>query len=615
MIITNMFRRTFRHPFIKLNRNIVTDYKTLVEMQENSCIKHKDRPLFGSGLENTKWITYKEWNNNIESFRVVLNNFAVEKGDKVAIISNNNQEWAVSAYATYSLGAIFVPMYQTQLEKDWEYILNDSKAKVLICTNEEVYKKCKKYLNDVRTIVSIIYLNNNYSLLYDEVKFGNVLKFKSFSSNSICYPKEDDLATIIYTSGTTGNPKGVKLSHKNIVSNLEGIRKSFPNINQIFNENDRTISFLPWAHCYGQTCELNSTLVTGSSMYLSEGPDKLIEEMVKIKPTVLFSVPTLFNKIYDTINKNISDTLIKKNILKDALKTSQRIKENNNNKIDTIKFNFYDKYLFSKIKQKLGGNLKHSFVGGAATPIEVLQFFENINLPIIEGYGLTETSPIITLGSLDSSDRKLGSVGKPLPKNEILIISDELKQVDIGTKGEIIATGPNIMQGYHNNSEETNRVFIEITGKKYFRTGDIGYVDSKNRLFITGRKKEQYKLDNGRFVIPTLLEGHIVLSPYIKQVIIYGENRPYNIALIVSDNEKLEEDKVDTNMLNHFYIKEINLILKRNNIKNYEIPKNIIIMDKELTIDNGFLTPKMSIKRNKVIEKYINKINELYLKD
>jgi len=236
MIFKKIYKRTINCSLIQLNRTLVTDYKTLVEMQEKSCLNHYNRPLFGNNLEDTKWITYQDFNRNIATFRTVLNNFTVGKGDRVSIISNNCQEWAVSAYATYSLGGVFVPMYQTQLEKEWEFILRDSNSKVLICTDKDIFKKCEKYLNRLRNIVSIIYLNNNYEFLYDEIKFGNTLKLRPKFTDTVYYPDENDLATIIYTSGTTGNPKGVKLTHKNIVSNLEGIRNSFPDINKVLNE-------------------------------------------------------------------------------------------------------------------------------------------------------------------------------------------------------------------------------------------------------------------------------------------------------------------------------------------------------------------------------------------
>ena len=298
----------------------------------------------------------------------------------------------------------------------------------------------------------------------------------------------------------------------------------------------------------------------------------------------------------------------------DALKTSNKIRNKDNSIIDTYKYNFYNKHLFSKIKEKLGGNIKLAFVGGAATPLEVLNFFENINIPIIEGYGLTETSPIITLGTNEYPDRKVGSVGKLLPENEIIVLSENEDILDNNMIGEICAYGPNIMNSYHNKPEENKKSFLFKNGKRYFRTGDIGYLDSENRLYIKGRIKEQYKLENGKFVIPTLLEDAIITSPYIKQIMIHGENRPYNIALIVPNYDTLDDNlKNDKNKLYQLYQSEINLYLKKNNIKSYEIPRYIIILSEEFSLLNGLLTPKLSIKRNQVLEKYNKVINTTYL--
>ena len=594
-----------------LKRNMVTNFKNLVEMQEKSCAKHYNRPLFGTNISNIKWTTYQEWDEKIKIFRSFLHNIDVNKEDKVAIISNNKIEWTVAAYSTYSLGAIFVPMYQTQRKIDWKYILEDSKSKVLLITDKKIFKECKNFLNDIKHLKKIVYLNDNYHDLYTNIKFGDGDKYKNFfSDKDSVYPDENDLATIIYTSGTTGNPKGVEISHKNLVSNIKGIQDSFQDFNKICNENDRSISFLPWAHCYGQTCELHGLISSGASMYLSEGVDKLPEEIKKVKPTLLFSVPTLFNRIYDTVNNSISNNFAKKKLFDDALKTSKKIKYDKNNKFDLLKDKLYQKLVFSKIKERLGGNLKHSFVGGAATPLKVIEFFENINIPIIEGYGLTETSPIITLGTLDYPNRKLGSVGMPLPNNKVIIYSDN-KILNSNQEGEILTAGPNIMKGYHNidNDEST---FLKLNNETYFRTGDLGYLDEMNRLFVTGRLKEQYKLENGKFVIPTIIENNLTLSPYIKQIIVYGENKPYNIALIVPEKDKLNEENLLTIDLDQFYIDEIKSISKNKNIKNYEVPKKVILLDEEFTLQNNLLTPKMSIKRPKVIEKYQNVIDNLY---
>ena len=604
-----------------IKRNKVTNFNSLVELQVKSCTLNHDRNLFGKNSPNIKWTSYSQWNDNIKLFRTVLHNLNLNHGDKVAIISSNKEEWAVSAYATYSIGGVFVPMYPTQREKDWKYILNDSNSKTLIFTDPKLSKTCESLLNNVKSLKNVIYLNDNYQELYNNLKFFDGPKIKYFfEEKNVFFPDENDLATIIYTSGTTGNPKGVKLTHKNLVSNLKGIQDSFSDFDKISNQNDRSISFLPWAHCYGQTCELHGLISTGSSMYLSEGIDKLIDEINVVKPTLLFSVPTLFNKVYDTINKNLSKSKLKRSLFDDALETSKKVRNdriNKNNRINEfhstinkIKYNIYDKILFSKIREKLGGKIKHSFVGGAATPVEVLEFFENINIPIIEGYGLSETSPIITLGSLEYPDRKLGCVGKPLPGNDVIIVNGNKKQ-EPNKEGEILASGENIMDSYHNIDDSD--VFINIDNKRYFKTGDLGYLDEMNRLHLTGRIKEQYKLENGKFVVPTLIESCLILSPYIKQIVVYGENKPYNIALIVPDRDKLEEDNLNSENadLDQFYLEEINLISK-NKIKNYEIPKKVLILNNELTIESGFLTPKMSIKRSKVIDYYNKDLINLY---
>ena len=591
---------------------ISSGYKTLVEMQKESCNKYTDKPLFST--DNKKWMSYKDWNNNIGYLRSVLQNYLVKPGDRVSIISNNKIEWAVSAYATYSCGGVFVPMYQNQLEKDWEYILNDSLSRVLICTDKKVFNRCKKYLYSIKSLQQIIFLNDNYFDLYQLVKYCEIphLSFH-FIDDKIIYPDENDLATLIYTSGTTGNPKGVKITHKNLVSNIKSVQNSFKDFSKICNENDKSISFLPWAHCYGQTCELHGLISAGASIYISKGVEYLAEELEIVKPTLLFSVPALFNKMYDSINKKMNENKVSSIMFKDSFQVSERIRNEDFGPIDLLKYNLYNKLFLDKIKQKLGGNLKLAFVGGAATPVEVIKFFENINLPIIEGYGLSETSPMISLGCLEYPDRKIGSVGKILPGVDVKIISKENKQLDINHVGEIFVSSDSVTIGYNNNKEENNKSFEIIDGKKYFKTGDMGYLDEENRLYIKGRLKEQYKLENGKFVVPTLVEDIIIMIPNVKQVMVYGENKPYNIALIVPNYENIDISiRNDKDLLSQMYLEEINFISKKKNMKSYEVPKGVIILDEDFTLIDGLLTPKMSLKRNKIYEKYKDLINDYY---
>lgn len=611
MITFNLFKKNYFFN-MKNYRSITSGYKTLVEMQQESCSKFPNKPIFN--IDNNKWMTYSDWNQNISYFRTVLQNYLVKPGDRVSIISNNKIEWAVSAYATYSCGATFVPMYQNQLEKDWEYILKDSSSKVLICTNNDTFNKCKKYLKNIGSLQQIILLDNNYFHLYQLIKFSEVPHLSNkFIDNCIIYPDENDLATLIYTSGTTGNPKGVKITHKNLVSNIKSVQNSFSDFSKICNENDKSISFLPWAHCYGQTCELHGLISSGASIYISKGVESLAEELETVKPTLLFSVPALFNKLYDSINKKMDENRIASIMFKDSMKVSEKIRNKEFSQIDLIKHSLYNKLFFDKIKEKLGGNLKLAFVGGAATPVEVIKFFENINLPIIEGYGLTETSPMISLGSLEYPDRKIGSVGKLLPGVNVKIINKKNQELKVNQIGEIIINSDSVTIGYHNNKEENKKSFEIIDGDKYFKTGDMGYLDEENRLYIQGRLKEQFKLENGKFVVPTLIEDIIILLPSVKQVMIYGDNKPFNVALLVPNYENIDISvRNDKNLLSQMYLEEINFILKKKNMKSYEIPKNVIILDEEFTLSNGLLTPKMSLKRNKIYEKYTNLINDYY---
>lgn len=560
--------------------------KTLVDLQKNSHKIYKNKNLF-KFFKNGKIVnkTYNDWYIDTNKYSNFLLSQNIKKGDTIGIISNNSYEWATLSYASYMVGATFVPMYMNQLLDDCNYIVNDSNMKLLFCKDYQKYISCINKIN-----------SNNLDNIYffegkeNPFKVENLVNNKKNIKDSNIYNsiKENDIANLIYTSGTTGKPKGVVNTHKNIISNVKMIRKSFTDFNKICNSEDSSVAFLPWAHCYGMTCELNGIISSGGSMYISKSIEELPKELEREKPTLLYSVPTLYTKIYKGVEEKFDKPLLR-HIFKDAIDSSFK-----NDKISIQKNKIYDKIIFSKVRSKLGGNLKHAFAGGASTPIQVLKFFEASKIPIIEGYGLTETSPIITLSNLEN--RKLGSVGKPLPSYHVEIID-----------GDIYAYGDNVMKEYHNNILENEKVFKEINNKRYFKTGDKGYLDEEGYLYINGRSKEEYKLENGKYVVPGKLEEKILLSKLIKQVIVYGENREYNIALIYPNY-----DIINNNLIYDIIKKEVIDLLKNSGVKSYEIPKDIIIIDEELTVENEFLTPKLSIKREKVIEKYKNKINEIY---
>ena len=562
--------------------NIMSSHiRTLVELQKHSHKLFHNRNLFGFNKNNLiVWKTYNDWYKDTNKYSNFLLSQKINKGDRIGMISNNSYEWATLAYATYMIGGVFVPMYQNQLIEECNYIVNNSDIKILFCNNFKKYKSCVNNI-DSKNLDNVFFFDHQDHPQNAYNRINN--KKNILDSNLYNRINENDIANIIYTSGTTGKPKGVVNTHKNIISNIKMIKESFDDFNHICNMNDKSVSFLPWAHCYGQTCELNGLISTGGSTYISESIEKLPKELNIIKPTLLYSVPALFTNIYKGVESKF-DKPILKHVFEDAIDSYDK-----KDTISNFKNKIYDKILFNQVRNKLGGNIKHVFVGGASTPINVLKFFEASKLPIIEGYGLTETSPIITLSNL--KNRKLGSVGKTLPTYNVKIID-----------GDIYATGDNIMKEYHMNKEETNKVFKYIDNKKYFKTGDKGYFDSDGYLYINGRSNEEYKLTNGKFVVPGKIEEILLLSKLIKQVIIYGYNRDFNIALIYPNDKNINNLK-----------KEVIDLLTKQKIKSYEIPKEIIIMTEELTVENKLLTPKLSIKRDKVINKYINEINKIYL--
>ena len=565
---------------------MLKNVKTLVDLQKNSHNMFKEKNLF-KFFKNGRMVTktYNDWYNDTSKFSHFLISQNVKKGDKIGMISNNSYEWATLSYASYMIGATFVPMYMNQLLEECNYIVNDSEIKLLFCKNYQKYISCINKVNS-QSLDNIYFFEGKDNPFKVESHLNNIKNIKdSHIYNGI---SESDTANLIYTSGTTGKPKGVVNTHKNIISNVKMIRESFVDFDKICNPKDHSVAFLPWAHCYGMTCELNGLISSGGSMYISESIEKLPEELEKEKPTLLYSVPTLYTKIYKGVEEKF-DKPILRSIFKDAIESSFK-----KDKISIQKNKIYDKIIFSKVRSKLGGNLKHAFAGGASTPLPVLKFFEATKIPIIEGYGLTETSPIITLSNLEN--RKLGSVGKPLPSYDVKIIDDD-----------IYTSGDHVMKEYHNNKLENEKVFREIDDKRYFKTGDKGYLDDEGYLYINGRSKEEYKLENGKYVVPGKLEEKILLSKLVKQVILYGENREYNIALIYPNY-----DIINNNLIYDVIKKEVVDLLKNNGIKSYEIPKDIIIMNEELTVENKLLTPKLSIKREKVIEKYKNEINKIY---
>ncbi len=588
--------------------------ETLAELLTNSVASYADNPLFGQrGSDGSwQWTSYAEFGDAVEQARGGLASLGVGHGDRVAAISDNRVEWAVGAYATYSLGAAWVPMYEAQTQKDWAYILKDSGAKVLFAATDGIRAQVEEVSGELPNLETIIVIDDPAG--GDSIDYTELLARGAASPAPVAVVSSNDLAGLIYTSGTTGEPKGVRLSHGNFASNINAIAEIFP-----LEEDDRSASFLPWAHSFGQTVELHTLTYFGASTGLTSAKS-LIRDMPEIEPTILVSVPTVFNKVYDGLKKKMEAEGGITKILFDAAiangrKRIQLEKTGKRSRWIDLQNDLFDKIIFTKVRAAFGGRLRYAFSGGAAISTEVAEFISAVGIVVYEGYGLTETSPIVTCNVKGA--KRIGSVGRVIPGVTVDIDTDITGDKEIG---EIVVHGPNVMMGYYNLPEADAEVFTPDRG---FRTGDLGHVDDDGYLFIRGRIKEQYKLENGKYVVPSPIEEQLQLSGFISQVMVYGEQRPHNVAVVVPDIEYLkkwaEENDLDASdldaLLTDAKVKELfktEINRGQSSLKRYERVRDFILDPDEFTPENGLLTPSMKVKRRAVMARFGDEIDALY---
>jgi len=590
-------------------------FENLVDVFDQSIAAFESRELFGTKKDGTwVWTTYAEFGAQVNEVRAGLSTLGLQRGDKIAVIADNRVEWAVIAYASFGLGVAMVPMYEAQHDKDWEFIVRDCEAKVLVVATKAILEKTKKFFREIPTLKHIVCLE-------DGVEGDNVSSYASLRKSNKTVPSikpgADDTCCLIYTSGTTGNPKGVILSHGNVSSNLNSVHDVFP-----MNEDDRSLSFLPWAHSFGQTCELHMLFSRGASMALAESTQKILDNLGEVKPTLLFSVPRIFNKLYQAVQKQISEQpAFVQSLVKSALKATAKERENQRLTIgEHVTLAAADKLVFSKVRARFGGRLKYAFSGGAAISREVAEFIDSLGVTVYEGYGLTETSPISTANW--PGERRIGSVGRAIPGVTIEIDPTIGSGSKDRVEGEIIVHGPNVMKGYFKRDEENAAVFTKDGG---FRTGDQGYLDPAGYLYITGRIKEQYKLENGKYVVPSPLEEKLKLSPYILNALVYGDNRPYNVALLCANLDAVKkfaqeqglgtqspEALLDNPKVRELFKKELEK--HSADFKGFEEVKDFAIIAEDFTTENDMLTPSLKVKRRKVMEKYGKTVDALYTK-
>ena len=586
------------------------------EILDQSVRKFSQRPFLGTKNKKLKqydWITFADFGKRVDNARSGLSRLGIQKDDAVGIISNNSTDWAVCFFATSGLGARFVPMYEAELTQVWKYIINDARVKVLFITKNEIYAKIKDSLSSIPTLQKVIIMEGDGpDTLSDLEKKGASRKVKAI------YPDHSSTCILIYTSGTTGDPKGVLLSQGNITSNAHAVTECFPEIN----ENDTSLSILPWAHVFGLG-ELVVYCLLGGSTGLAESASTIPEDLSLVKPTFMVAVPRVFNKVYDGLwtKMNEEGGLARKLFVmgvESAKKKRELAAQGKSSFSTNLKFKIADAIVFKKIRERLGGRLKGVMTGSAAMNPDISHFFWDMGIPLYDAYGLTETSPGATMNR--TTKYKIGSVGPVMGMCRIVI--DKSVVGSEATDGEIIIYGPNVMQGYHNKPEATQAVMTSDGG---FRTGDRGRLDEEGFLFITGRIKEQFKLENGKYVFPASIEEDIKLNHYIENAMIYGEGREYNVCLVIPDFMALEKwaeknqlPKDHAELLNREETKKFleNEILStlKSKYGSYEIPRKFLFIDQPFTIENGMLTQTMKLKRRVVFDKYMDQINKLYVK-
>ena len=591
-------------------RQIQTDFTNLVDVLRSSVEKFGPRPILGTERNGDfEWVTFTEFGALIDQFRGGLASLGVGAGDAVAVISNNRLEGAVGSHACYSLGAKYVAMYEAQKDAEWQFILKDSGAVTCLVANGDIEARVHALRGELPQLRHVVNFEGPSS---EATSYAALMSHGSAHPVSGRIPDPNDVATLIYTSGTTGDPKGVVLTHANLAANVNSLVQIVD-----VNQDDRSICFLPWAHVFGGCVELNLGLVTGASAAICSDPTKLVEYIPKVKPTILFAVPRVWNGIHAGVTNRIAKGPKPIRWMFDNALTGKR-KQRAGEPVslsEKVAVALGEKILFPKIREGLGGRLRFAISGAAALSRDVGEFMVSLGVDVYEGYGLSETGGGATAQPMDAP--RLGSVGKPLPNVRIELDHTVTGATDV--EGEVIIYGANVMGGYHNRPAETEKALTPDGG---LRTGDLGRFDADGYLYITGRVKELYKLENGRYVAPVPLETQLETSPYVAQAIVTGQNKPHNVALIVPDLEALLNwaqqhgiaGDAETLLTNVRVLELLEGEVEQANqqFKGFEKVVDFVIDTEALTPQNGLLTQTLKPKRRSIMEKYGNDFDSLY---
>jgi long-chain acyl-CoA synthetase len=595
-------------------------FPTIPEMFLRVCNQFGDKKTVYSYKENDEYkdVHYEELREKVEALALALQELGIHSKDRIGIISENRLEWVIADLAITGIGAIDVPIFPTLTSKQEEFIFNDCGASAVVVSNRFQLNKILEVKDNIPTLRHIIVMNDDHGSSEVYVKTMNELiargrELKSAKDRRFNFEKyarkvkPSDVLTIIYTSGTTGNPKGVVLTNENISSNVDSCLEALK-----FGPQDVFLSFLPLCHTYERTTGYYSALFSGATICFAESIETVGKNIMEVKPTLMTTVPKLLEVIKRKIYTNVSkQSPTSQKIFNWAVNTGYKKLENRdkgkNSMLLNLQYKAADKLVFSKIREKTGGRLRAFISGGAALPVDVCLFFLAQGIMIMEGYGLTEASPVISVNLYN--EYEAGTVGKPLKHVEVKLAED----------GEIMAKGPNVMKGYWNDPEATAKAIED----GWLYTGDVGVITERGNLKITDRKKNIFVNSGGKNIAPQPIENILCQSAYIEHCVLLGDKRDFVTALLTPDFEQIatlaetfgiEYNKVSELISHDQIIKTIKNDIDRlqKDFAKYERVRKFKLLSEPFTVENGELTPKMSIKRHVVERKYSMLIDQMY---
>ena len=591
--------------------------RTLAELFLRSSAEF-DLPNALNYKKDGSWhaISSSEMNQRAENIALGLFSLGLRKGDRAAILAANSPEWTLTDAGCQFAGIVDVPIYTTSSPYSVKYIIDDSSSRVLFIQDLAAYERIASEIAGCRSVEVLIFFDakdvtEERAISLSEMEIAGV-SLRDSQPELIERLRlaigPDDIATLIYTSGTTGEPKGVMLTHTNLISNAIDASEKYA-----FSARDVSLSVLPLSHVFERT-GMYVYILSGMAVHFAESIEKVPENLKEVRPTIFIGVPRIFEKVYEKARLSAArSSPIRERIFDWAIEVAKEYASTNESGLPIpvglmAKHSVADKIVYAKLREFFGGSLRFCITGGAALSDDIYLIFTGAGISIMQGYGLTETSPVVS--SNNPVDVRVGTVGKPIRNNKVRIAND----------GEIEVSGPGVMLGYYHKEAATRDAFTE---DGWFRTGDIGHLDADGYLVITDRKKELFKTSGGKYIAPSLIEQMIKSSRFVNQVVLVGNGRKFPSALIVPNFEMLESyahlksldlktpsEFCKSERINNLFERQIASVTER--LAQYEKVKKFTLIEDELTVDGGELTPTLKVKRRIVDDKYRDVIEKMY---